>query len=255
MTTTPTGSNTTEPIDPPEVDAAAWRAARLDHLAAEKAFTAARDELTEARRALPWLAIIDDYRFTQRTPDGDVERTLADLFDGNDQLLVYHFMMGPDWEEGCPSCSFWADNYDGTLEHLAARNTALVAVSRAPVEAIEDYRARMGWRFPWVSSLGSEFNFDLGVSFTAEQVESGEADYNFGTGTFGGPEAPGLSAFRRLPPTETDGPDRVYLTYQTFARGLDMLNGTYHLLDVTSLGRDEADLPWPMAWLRRHDRY
>ncbi len=234
---------------PQIVDQSAWRAARLAHLAAEKEFTKARDELSRARRELPWLEVTDDYRFQTSEPGGEPgEQTLLELFGGQDQLIVYHFMLGPDWDEGCPSCSFWADNYNGTLEHLAARNTALVAVSRAPLAVMDAYRDRMGWTFPWVSSLESSFNFDFAVSFTEEQVAAGERLYNYGTQAFGGPEAPGISVFRLV-----DG--RVYLTYQTFARGLDMLNGTYHLLDLTSKGRDEAELPWSMAWLRRRDSY
>ena len=229
----------------PVADRAGWLAARHDFLEQEKRFTRERDALSAARRDLPWLEISEDYRFA--SPAGTV--TLGDLFGGHPQLLVYHFMMGPDWEEGCPSCSFWADNYDGTQAHLAARDTALVAVSRAPVEAIERYRNRMGWTFTWVSSLDGPFNFDMGVSFDPSDPESLRGNYNFGTQDFGGDEAPGISAFYR----EDDG--RTFLTYQTFSRGLDMANGAYHLLDMTALGRHEDDLSWTMAWLHRHDAY
>lgn len=228
----------------PIVDAATWRAKRLEHLAAEKAFTHEREALAAKRRKLPWLEIEGDYRFEGL--DGSV--SLPDLFEGHEQLIVYHFMFGPDWEEGCPSCSFWADNLSGVDVHLQARNSRFVVASRAPLASLEAYRARMGWTFPWYSTLGSQFNFDMGVSFTPEQIESGEPSYNFGTSPPMGEESPGLSTFRRVD-------DRVFLTYQTFARGLDVLNGAYHLLDATSLGRDEDRLPWPMSWLARSDSY
>ena len=226
-----------------------WQAARKEFMDREKAFTRERDALSAARRDLPWTEITTDYRF--QSPDGEV--SLSDLFDGRDQLLLYHFMMGPDWEEGCPSCSFWADNYDGTQVHLAHRDTAFAVVSRTSVEKIEAYRGRMGWNFRWVSSLDSPFNFDMGVSFTPEQIESGERAYNYGTASFGGDEAPGLSTFIRR--TDDDGTEHIYLTYQTFARGLDMLNGTYHHLDLMPKGRDEDNLEWSMQWLHRHDAY
>jgi predicted dithiol-disulfide oxidoreductase (DUF899 family) len=227
------------------VDRSTWLDARRDHLEREKELTRQRDELSAARRELPWLEITADYRF--ETATGSV--SLADLFDGRRQLLVYHFMMGPDWEEGCPSCSFWADNYEGTDVHLAHRDTTLAAVSRAPIEAIEAYRQRMGWTFTWVSSQNSPFNFDMRVSFDPSDPDDQRANYNFGTQDFPGDEAPGFSAFLR----EDDG--RIYLTYQTFSRGLDMTNGAYHMLDLTALGRHEDDLPWSMAWLHRHDAY
>ncbi len=181
--------------------------------------------------------------YTFDAPEGRV--TLADLFAGKGQLVVYHFMFGPDWNEGCPSCSFWADNYNGVDVHLAHRDTALIAVSRAPLARIEAYKKRMGWAFRWVSSLGSDFNFDYGASF--KPGEQG-AKYNFGTITPYGEETPGISVFRR----GDDG--AIYHTYSTYARGLDMVNGAYHLLDLTSKGRDE-DPEHPMAWVKRHDRY
>jgi len=231
--------------DHPVVSPEEWKAARLTFLAREKAFTRERDALSAARRELPWSEITADYRFD--TSDGEV--SLAELFGDRRQLLVYHFMMGPDWTEGCPSCSFWADNYNGTMVHLAHRDTAFAVVSRTSVDNIEAYRKRMGWDFRWVSSLNSTFNFDMGVSFTPEQIASGEPLYNYGTQVFGGEEAPGLSTFVR----DDDG--RIFLTYQTFSRGLDMLNGTYHHLDLTAKGRDENDLEWSMQWLHRHDAY
>ncbi len=226
------------------VDREAWLTARLDHLEAEKAFTRQRDELSAQRRTLPWVEV--DARYTFETDTGP--RELVDMFEGRSQLLMYHFMLGPGWDEGCPSCSFWADNYDGTAVHLAARDTAFAAVSRAPLAEIESYKTRMGWTFPWYSSAGSSFNFDMGVSFSAEDMESGAARYNHGTMPAFGDEMPGISVFN-----ERDG--RVYLSYQTFARGLDMLNGTYHMLDLTPKGRDEDGLDFTMAWLHRHDAY
>jgi predicted dithiol-disulfide oxidoreductase (DUF899 family) len=229
----------------PVVDAEQWRQARTTFLEQEKAFTRQRDALSAARRELPWLEITEEYRF--ESPEGEV--FLADLFGDQHQLLLYHFMMGPDWEEGCPSCSFWADSYDGTQIHLAHRDTALAVVSRTSVDNIEAYRKRMGWNFRWVSSLNSSFNFEMGVSFTPEQVASGDKLYNYGNNAFGGEEAPGISTFIR----DDDG--RIFLTYQTFARGLDMLNGTYHHLDLMAKGRDEDNLDWSMQWLHRHDAY
>jgi predicted dithiol-disulfide oxidoreductase (DUF899 family) len=227
------------------VGRAKWVEARLAHLAAEKELTRRRDELSRQRRELPWLEVTEEYVFDG--PHG--EQTLADLFAGRSQLLVYHFMYGPGWGEGCPSCSFWADNYDGIGIHLAHRDTTLVAIARAPYEELAAYRERMGWSFDLLSSNRSSFNHDMGVSFTPEQLEAGEKSYNFGTQVFGGEEAPGISVFART----DDG--RIFLTYQTFARGLDMLNGAYHMLDLTPKGRDEDDLPWSMAWLHRHDAY
>lgn len=218
-----------------------WIAARLEHLANEKEFTRRRDALSRERRELPWLRIDQDYVFES----AGGSQTLAELFGDKTQLLIYHFMMGPGWTEGCPSCSFWADNFNGTEVHLAARDTAFVAVSRAPLADIEAYQARMGWKFPWVSSAGSRFNFDMGVSF---EGDSQEPNYNFGTQNMGGDEGPGFSAFIREA-------RNVYLTYQTFSRGLDMTNGAYHMLDLTAKGRDEQDLAWSMDWLHRHDAY
>jgi len=170
---------------------------------------------------LPWVQLQKHYEFDG--PDGRVG--LLDLFDGRSQLIVYHFMLGPGWGEGCPSCSFWADGYDGLPVHLARRDASLVAVSRAPYPEIAAYRERMGWSFPWYSSAGSDFNFDFGVSFTSEQQR------------------------------DSDGSGAVFHTYSTYSRGLDPFNAAYQLLDLTPKGRDEHDLPWTMAWLRRHDEY
>ena len=222
-----------------------WLLARRSFLEKEKAFTKVRDDLSRERRTLPWVRIEKPYSF--EGPDGRM--TLADLFGGLSQLMVYHFMFGPDWKEGCPSCSFWADNYNGVDIHLAHRDTALVAISRAPLARIDAYRKRMGWTFRWLSSTESDFNFDFAVSFDPAKRVEGERNYNHGTASFGGEEAPGLSVFRR----GEDG--AVYHTYSTYGRGLDAINGTYQMLDLTSKGRDEIGLPWPMAWVRRHDQY
>jgi len=220
-----------------------WTAARLELLEKEKAFTKARDALSAERRALPWERVETNYLF-------DGERgpvSLADLFAGRGQLIVYHFMFGPDWEAGCKSCSFWADNYNPAVVHLNHRDTNLVAVSRAPLDRLLAYRKRLGWSFEWVSSLGNSFNRDFAVSFPDAAARAGN-NYNFGTIHFGGEEAPGISVFAR------DG-DAIFHTYSTYARGLDMLNGTYHLLDLVPRGRDEANLGFTMEWVRRHDEY
>ena len=221
----------------------AWVEARKGLLAKEKEFTRQRDQLSSERRELPWMAIDVDYVFD--TLQG--QRSLGELFEGKHQLVVYHFMMGPEWTEGCPTCSFWADNFNGVEPHLAARDTSLVAVSRAPMAEVAKYRERMAWGFNWVSSHGSQFNFDMGVSFEPDETE--QPNYNFVTQASYGEESPGMSAFYR----DDDG--SVFLTYQTFSRGLDMVNGAYHMLDLTAKGRDEQDLDWSMAWLHRHDAY
>ena len=204
-----------------------WQAERDALLAKEKQLTRLRDELARERRALPWARVDEPYRFTG--PAG--ECSLGDLFGPHSQLIVYHFMFGPDWDAGCPSCSFWADNFDGIDVHLAQRDGAFACVSRAPYEKLRGYRERMGWRFSWVSSSGSRFNFDYGVS-------SGEND-----------ESPGLSVFAK----EADG--LICHAYSTYRRGLDVINGAYQLLDLLPKGRDEAGLEWPQQWVRRHDEY
>jgi predicted dithiol-disulfide oxidoreductase (DUF899 family) len=220
-----------------------WLARRRALLAKEKALTKLRDELAAERRMLPGVRIDKDYRF-----EGVAGRHgLADLFSGKSQLIVYHFMLGPDWSEPCRSCSFWAEHFDGARVHLAERDTELVAISRAPIARIIEIRERFGWRFPWVSSLGSDFNFDFGVSFTDEQ--DGKALYNFASQKAIKGEMPGLSVFLK------DEAGTAFHTYSTYARGLDALNGTYQLLDLTPKGRDEGGLPWPMAWVRHKDRY
>jgi len=225
-------------------DAADWTAARMKLLQREKEFTRQRDDLAAARRALPALKISGEYEFDG--PDG--KETLLDLFAGRSQLMVYHFMFGADWTEGCTSCSFWADNLSGIDIHLAHRDISFLMVSTASHETLDAYRTRMGWNFKWVSTAGNSFNHDMNVSFTPDQLEAGSHTYNYKPKGFNGPEAPGLTVFRR------EGDD-VFLTYATFGRGLDGFNGAYHLMDLTPKGRDEDDLDWPMQWLRRRDQY
>ena len=223
----------------------AWIEARKQFLIKEKEFTRLRDELSRERRALPWERIEKEYRF--ETPGGT--QSLVELFAGRSQLMVYHFMLGPDWEEGCKSCSFWADNYNNIPIHLNHRDVTFVAVSRAPLAKIEAYKKRMGWSFPWFSSYGSDFYFDYRVSFTPEEIAAGKAMHNYEVRQNTMSELPGMSVFFR------DEFGRVFHTYSTYARGLDMLNGAYHHLDLVPKGRDEDNLPGTMAWLRRHDQY
>jgi predicted dithiol-disulfide oxidoreductase (DUF899 family) len=222
-----------------------WREARKAHLAREKEFTRLRDKLSAERRAMPWVKVDKAYVFDG--PKGEV--TLADLFDGRRQLIVYHFMFGPGWEEGCPSCSFLADHIDGAAVHLAQRDVTLLAVSRAPLPRIEAFKKRMGWRFRWVSSHGTDFNFDYHVSFTKEEMAKGTVDYNFDPREFPSEEAPGISVFYK------DEPGDVFHTYSAYARGLDLLVGAYNYLDLAPKGRDEDAMAFTMAWVRHHDRY
>jgi predicted dithiol-disulfide oxidoreductase (DUF899 family) len=227
------------------VSRAEWIEARKAHMAHEKEFTRARDRLAEERRALPWVKIDKDYAF-----DGPNGRAgLADLFKERPQLVVQHFMFAPDWDAGCKSCSFWADGFERMIPHLAARDTTLAAVSRAPREKLEAFKRRMGWTFDWYSSAGSDFNYDFAVSFTPEQIEAGHVSYNFGTSGFGIEDAPGISVFYR------DEAENIFHTYSCFARGLDMMNAAYHYLDLTPLGRHEEGLPYPMDWVRLRDQY
>jgi len=222
-----------------------WLAARKAHLAEEKAFTHARDALSKKRRALPWVKVEKSYLFD--TADG--KRTLAQLFGNKSQLIVYHFMLGPDWEAGCPSCSYLADHFDGAAVHLAQRDVSFVVVSRAPLPQIEKFKRRMGWKFEWVSSFGSDFNFDYQVSATPEEKSSGKAMYNYELTEFPSEERPGASVFYKNEKGE------VFHTYSSYGRGLDMFIGAYHFLDIAPKGRDEDGLAWSMAWVRHHDRY
>lgn len=221
-----------------------WLEARQQLLEQEKKFTQLREELARLRRALPRVKLDKNYMFD--TTSG--EKSLAELFGDNSQLIVYHFMFGPDWEEGCPSCSFWADNYNGLDIHLQHRDTRLIAVSRAPLDKLQAYRERMGWSFEWASSLKSDFNFDMRVSFTPEQLAAGEVEYNYRKTVFPSSEAPGVSVFSKED-------DEVFHTYSAYARGLDAFNGAYQLLDLTPHGRAEDALDFTMAWIRRHDQY
>jgi len=223
-----------------------WLDARRALLVREKAHMRAGDALAEERRALPWVKLQKTYAF-------DTERgrkSLAELFDGRPQLIVHHFMFAPEWEAACPGCSFQAEHVDGPARHLAHHNVTIVAVSRAPLAKILAYRQRMGWHFPWVSSFGSDFNYDFHVSFRKEQIAQRKVDYNFGTITtdprYIDEELPGVSVFAR-----NEAGD-VFLTYSTYARGLDMLLDTHHYLDVTPEGRNGAAYP---NWPRRHDEY
>ena len=223
-----------------------WLDARLDLLAAEKDLTRHGDRVARLRRELPWVEIDKTYVF--EGPEGRV--ALADLFGARRQLLVQHFMLGPDWEEGCKGCSYMADHVDGMLVHLAQRDTAFVAVSRAPYARIERFRRRMGWRFPWVSSHGSSFNYDFGVSFTPEQVAAGPLPYNYGEWPLSGEDWPGVSVLFR------DEAGRVFHSYSTYGRGVEVMMGAYRMLDLTPLGRGEReDAANKMEWVRHHDRY
>jgi len=223
-----------------------WIAARKAYLADEKAFTRARDELSRKRRALPWQRVEKNYMFD--TPDG--KQSLADLFGGKGQLIIYHFMLGPDWEVGCPSCSFLADHFDGAVIHIAQRDVSFVVVSRAQLPQLEAFKRRMGWRFKWVSSFGSDFNHDYQVSMTPQEKAGGKVMYNYQIiESFPSEERPGASVFYKNAASE------VFHTYSTYGRGLDMLIGTYHFLDLAPKGRDEDELEWSMAWVRHHDRY
>ena len=222
-----------------------WIEARKAHLANEKAFTRQRDELSRERRALPWVKVEKDYVFD--TTSG--AKSLADLFSGRSQLLIYHFMFGPTWEEGCPSCSFWADSYQGGIIHLAVRDVTMIAVSKGPLAKLEAYKKRMDWHFEWVSSEETDFNEDYHVTFTAAELETSTAFYNYEQRTFPADEAPGISVFHKA----EDG--QIYHTYSCYSRGLDNMNVAYQYLDLTPKGRDESALPHSMAWLKRHDMY
>ncbi|MDR6537297.1 thioredoxin family protein [Variovorax soli] len=222
-----------------------WLAERRALLAREKELTRLRDQIARERRALPWERVEQDYAFD--TPEG--RRTLAELFDGRRQLLVQHFMLAPGWEQGCPSCSFMADHADGMNVHLAHRDVTFVAISRAPLAEIERFRRRMGWQFKWVSSHGTDFNRDFGVTFTPEEVAQGKLHYNYGEWLFASEEWPGISVFYR------DDTGRIFHTYSTYGRGVEVMMGTYNMLDLVPNGRGERDVRHKMEWVRHHDRY
>ena len=242
MTTlaTSTGIQEHEVVSPRE-----WIATRKELLRKEKEFTRLRDEVSQQRRELPWEKVEKQYVFDG--PGG--KETLADLFGGRSQLIVYHFMFGPGWEAGCPSCSYLADHFDGSLVHLANRDVTLVVVSRAPMAQIEAFKKRMGWRFKWVSSFGNDFNHDYHVSFTKEEMANGKVNYNYDILEFPSEEAPGASVFYK------NGGGELFHTYSSYARGLDILVGAYNFLDLVPKGRDEDGLAFSMAWVRHHDRY
>lgn len=229
----------------PVVSTERWVAERKALLAREKELTRLRDQIARERRALPWERVEKNYLFD--APEGS--RTLADLFEGRHQLIVQHFMLGPDWEQGCPNCSFMADHIDGMNVHLEQRDVTLLAVSRAPLAQIERFRRRMGWQFTWVSSHGNNFNYDFNVSFTPEQQATGEVYYNWGVEPFECEELTGISVFYK------DDAGDVFRTYSTYRRGVEVMMGTYKLLDLTPKGRDEDGPVYGMAWVRHHDRY
>jgi predicted dithiol-disulfide oxidoreductase (DUF899 family) len=221
-----------------------WLAARKKLLAKEKKFSKLRDELNLQRRKLPWVKIEKEYVFDG--PGGKV--TFGDLFCGKSQLIIYHFMFGPGWKEGCPNCSFWADHFDNVNLHIGQRDTAFAVISRAPWKKIAPFKKRMSWKFKWVSSFETDFNFDLNVSFTPEQIKSGVLPYNYGKFRMQIDELQGVSAFYR------DQNGDIYHTYSSYARGIDLMNTTYNFLDLTAKGRDEN----PEAtqhWVRYHDEY
>jgi len=223
----------------------AWSTVRKELLAKEKAFTRQRDKLSKLRRDLPWEKVDKPYVF--EGPEG--KRTLSELFDGKSQLVVYHFMFAPEWNEGCPSCSFWADNFDGIVGHLGHRDVAFAAISRAPVAKLEGFRKRMGWSFPWFSSGNTDFNFDYEVSFRPENLAKGPAPYNYGTQRSTFSDREGVSVFAK----DADGD--IFHTYSSYSRGIDMLNTAYHYLDLVPKGRDEDALEFTQSWVRYHDRY
>ena len=228
----------------PVVSRDRWITERKALLAHERELTHLRDQIARERRALPWVRVEKNYVF--EGPDG--RRTLAELFEGRRQLMVQHFMFGPGWEQGCPSCSFMADHSDGMNVHLAHRDVTLVAISRAPLADIQRFRQRMGWQFKWVSSNANDFSFDFGVSFTPEEKLKNKVTYNYGKQPFESEELPGLSVFYK------DDAGDVFHTYSTYRRGVEVMMGTYNLVDLTPKGRDE-DPGQGMGWVRHHDRY
>ena len=231
--------------NPKTVSREEWLVARKKLLTREKQLTRERDAVAAERRQLPWVKVEKNYVFD--SPSG--KKTLADLFDGKSQLIVYHLMFGPEWKEACPSCSFNMDHTDGALAHLAQRDVSFAAVSRAPWPKIEAFKNRLGWKFNWVSSYGSDFNYDYRVSFTPEQLAKGRVEYNFDLVEFSGTEAPGISVFYK------DKAGNIFHTYSAYARGSESTMNAYNYLDLVPKGRDENGLRFTMSWLRHHDRY
>ena len=224
-----------------------WIEERKALLAREKEFTQLRDQLSHARRDLPWVRVDKDKDYVFDGAGG--KQNLAELFAGRQQLIVYHLMFDPSWEEACSRCSFWADNFNGVLVHLNQRDVSLVAISRAPFAKLAAFQKRMGWSFNWVSSFANDFNHDYHVSFAPEQLAQGEVIYNYRLVKNSMSERPGISVFYK------DPGGTIFHTYSCYARGLDMLNVAYHYLDLTPKGRDEEELPFPMEWVRYHDAY
>ena len=222
-----------------------WITARKELLKKEKEFTILRDQLNQQRRDLPWVAVNKEYVFEGRNG----KQTLSELFDGRSQLIVYHFMFDPSWDEGCLHCSFWADNFNGIIVHLNQRDVTMIAVSRAPYSKMASYQKRMGWDFNWLSSYDTDFNYDYHVSFTQEELAKNEVYYNYIAQASPSPELQGVSVFFK------DSSGRVFHTYSTYSRGIDMLNVAYHYLDLVPKGRDEAGHDFPQFWVRRHDEY
>jgi predicted dithiol-disulfide oxidoreductase (DUF899 family) len=220
-----------------------WLAARKALLTKEKKFTRLRDQLSKERRQLPWVKVDKDYAFDG--PQGT--ETLSELFDGRSQLIVYHFMFGPDWDAGCKHCSFWADNFDRIIVHLNHRDVTMVVASRAPYHKLESYKKRMGWNFKWVSSGNTDFNFDYHVSFTPEEEAKKKAFFNYKIQDPDSSDREGASVFFK------DAKGNVFHTYSTYARGIDMVNAAYHYLDLVPKGRDEGKSD--PSWLSRHDEY
>lgn len=233
------------PTPPAVVSRDQWLVARKALLEKEKQLTHLKDRIAAERRELPWVRVDKTYRF-------DTDRglqSLSDLFDGRSQLLVYHFMYGPEWEGPCPSCCYVVDHLDGPMPHLNARDVTVTVVSRAPLAKLDALKQRMGWKFRWVSSNQSDFNFDWQVSFTPEDIRRGEIEYNYAKGPAGVEELPGFSVFAK------DDAGQVYHTFSAFARGVDNLVGAYNFLDLMPKGRDEDGLKFDMAWVRLHDEY
>ncbi len=229
----------------PVVTPDSWIAERKKLLAREKELTRLNDKVAEQRRALPWVRIDKEYVFD--TPEGKC--TLADLFEGRSQLMVQHFMLGPGWEQGCPSCSFMADHTDGMKIHLEQRGISFVAISRAPMAEIERFHHRMSWKFKWVSSNGTDFNYDFHVSFTPQEKQTDEVFYNYGLQGFESEELPGISVFYRNDRGE------IFHTYSAYRRGVEVMMGAYFMMDLTPMGRDEEGLSYGMEWVRHHDSY
>ena len=222
-----------------------WLIERKELLEQEKQFTRAKDRLAEYRRDLPWVKVEKDYIFDSESGN----QSLTDLFGNNSQLVVYHFMFDPDWQAGCVSCSFWADNFNGTIPHLNARDISLVAVARAPMSKLTPFKERLGWTFDFISSENNTFNDDFDVSFGPDHKPEDQITYNYRPTTFPVNDAPGISVFIK------DDNGTIFHTYSTYSRGLDNLNGTYHYIDLTPKGRDEDSEKVTMSWVRHNDNY